>query len=87
MIAHEQMASPAEGADGGVLDGELPEHPDVVDEQVHKPELVQEARQDVEPRGVEGDGGDVLLELLGQLHLQGEVVPNADGAVDAASHH
>ena len=50
-------------------DGKFLKRSDIVNQQVHKPQLVTESHQDVQSRGVEGYAVALLLEFL--ILLQG----------------
>mmetsp|Transcript_127451 Transcript_127451/g.360643 ORF Transcript_127451/g.360643 Transcript_127451/m.360643 type:complete len:789 (+) Transcript_127451:685-3051(+) len=80
----EELPAVAEAALAARLDGDLLVGAHVLHEEVHEPELVGEAHDEVEPARVEGDAEGLLAEELAELLGLVVVVPDPHRLVGAA---
>mmetsp|Transcript_78047 Transcript_78047/g.221291 ORF Transcript_78047/g.221291 Transcript_78047/m.221291 type:complete len:483 (-) Transcript_78047:124-1572(-) len=85
--SREELATVTEPALLAGLDGDVPVGPHVFHEEVHEPQLVLKADDEVEARGMEGNTVGLLIEELAEVARLLDVVPHAHGLVHATSHH
>mmetsp|Transcript_49926 Transcript_49926/g.79724 ORF Transcript_49926/g.79724 Transcript_49926/m.79724 type:complete len:220 (+) Transcript_49926:637-1296(+) len=82
-----ELAAMAEAHLSASLDGDLLVGPEVLHEEIHQPQLIGKAHDQMEAAGVEGYGEGFLVEDLAQFLRPIHEIPDSHRLVGAAGHH